>query len=101
MNGVVTFGFVVMKGSRDDYEGPIRARKTHLCAHRSAHCHAMPTDVECPGPIQPGEMYARVRMGSWLEYDPVRIECLTAAGVLRMTAPTAPPTSAAGGRMSP
>lgn len=74
---------VVLRGSPGDYEGPIRARKVHQCQHQSAHGHALPDDVKCPGPIQPGEHYARVRMGSWLEYDPVRIECLRAAGVIR------------------
>jgi hypothetical protein len=78
-------GFTVLNGSGSDYEGPVRARKVHPCSHSAAHGWSRPlADVACRGPIQPGEMYVRVRMGSWLEYDPVRIECLAAAGVIRM-----------------
>lgn len=83
------FAFVVLRGSPADYEGPVRARKAHPCEHRSAHCRDLPVDVACPGPVQPGELYLRVRMGSWLEYGPVRAECLAAAGVIRVVASSA------------
>lgn len=81
-NGSKHTGLVVLRGSPGDYDRPVRARKEHPCEHRAAQCHPLPESVTCPGPIQPGEFYVRVRMGSWLEYDPVRIECLVAAGVL-------------------
>lgn len=72
-------------GTRGNIEGLIRARKAHDCAHRNGFEDKIA--APCAGPIQPGDLYFRVRSGSWLDYVPVHIDCLTAAGHVRVIPP--------------
>lgn len=73
--------YVVVKGCIEDIEFK-RARKPYTCAHWGAN-HRL--TVACAGAIAPSQTYARVRSGSWLDYEPVNIACLLASEIIRAT----------------
>jgi hypothetical protein len=66
----------------DDFKIVTKARKAYPCAHKAPNARRRLPEP-CAGPVEVGDTYARTRQ-SWLDWEPVNLQCLLDAGVLEV-----------------